>query len=296
MLRPYRSVPDLERQPHVSEYGRHAGPLRRGTRQAPRRRQRVEAIGQERESHQRVTVATPNPAAARSSASTSSGPLASLWPAPANRRPASAAASTISPPSTSRTTAGGAGVRSDSRGSGPDTMAPTVSAPRLRNSTPGAPSTAETGASPRARRFTSASTNGTNAGAAGSAVHAVSSRLPRSRTPASRASQGSPLTLARTVLSSPFSLPASPMASRRYRRATWIPSIPATLDAAIGPGVPATPNRQRAPRAATARFTWPMSAASAGGPPPPTPAPPPPPPPAPPTPPPPPPPASPPPR
>src|SRR5437868_2354338 len=238
---------------------------RERVRQGARRRQRVEAIDQEREGHQRVKVATPSSAAARSRASTSSGPIASPWPPPANRADPSAAASKTSAPNTSRTSAGAAGARSDSPRSGPDTMAPTVSVPWGRNRTPGAPSTSETGASPRARRFTSASTNGTKAGAAGSAVHAVSSRLPRSRTPASRASQGSPLTLARTVLSSPFSLPASPMASRRYRRATWIPSIPATLDAAIGPGVPATPNRHRTPRAARARFNGPMSVASAGG-------------------------------
>src|SRR5205085_1984132 len=228
---------------------------RERVRQGPRRRQRVEAIDQERERHQRVKVATPSSAAARSRASTSSGPLASPWPPPANRAEPSAAASKTSAPNTSRTSAAGAGVRSDSRGSGPDTMAPTVSVPWVRNRTPGAPSTSETGASPRARRFTRASTNGTKAGAAGSAVHAVSNRLPTSRMPASRASHGSPFTRARTVLSSPFPLPASPMASRRYRRVTWIPSIRATADAATAPGVPADPSRQRAPRAARARFS-----------------------------------------
>src|SRR5438552_1896478 len=234
-------------------------------RQRPCGRQRVEAIDQEGEGHQRVKVATASSAAATSSASTSSGPLASLLPAPANRAASRAAASKTPAPNWSRTRAAGAGVRSDSRGSGPDTIALTVSAPRVRNATPGAPSTSDTGASPRARRFTSASTNGTKAGAAGSAVHAVSNRLPTSRTPASRTSHGSPFTVARTVLSCPVPRPPSPLGSTRYRRVTWIPSIPATPDAASGPGVPPEPSRQRAPRAARARFSWPLSVGSAGG-------------------------------
>src|SRR5207302_1833022 len=98
-----------------------------------------------------------------------------------------------------------------SRGSSPSTVAPIVSAPRVRNSTRGSPSTSETGASPRTRRFTSASTNGTNAGVAGSAVHAVSSRLPRSRTLPSRTSHGSPLSVASTAapLPRPDPLPLS---------------------------------------------------------------------------------------
>src|SRR6266702_1405977 len=41
--------------------------------------------------------------------------------------------------------------------------------------------------------------------------------------------------------------------------------MPATPVAAIGPGVPAAPNRQRTPRAASARFTGPSNATSAGG-------------------------------
>src|SRR6266704_1140572 len=191
------------------------GGARERVRQGPRGRQGVEAIDQEGEGHQRVKVATPSSAAATSNASTSSGPLASLLPAPANRAAASAVASRTSAPNTSRTSAAGAGVRSDSRGSGPDTIAPTVSEPRARNSTPGGPSTSDTGASPRARRFTSASMNGTNAGATGSAVHAVANRLPISRMPASRVNHGSPVTLARIVLSSPFPRPPSPIASRR---------------------------------------------------------------------------------
>src|SRR2546421_307410 len=238
---------------------------RQRVRQGPGRRQGVEAIDQERERHQRVKVATPSSTAARSSARISSGPLASLLPAPAKRAAPSARASSSSAPNTSRTRASGAGVRSDSRGSGPDTMAPTVSAPCVRNGTPGAPSASDRGVSPRARRLTSASTNGTNAGAAGSAVHAVSRRLPRSRTPASRTSHGSPFTVARTVLSSPVPRPPFPVGSTRYRRVTWIPSIPATADAPSGPGVPPEPSRQRAPRAARARSSWPMSVGSAGG-------------------------------
>src|SRR5437764_4779910 len=238
---------------------------RQGIGQGPSRRQGVEAIDQEREGHQRVNVATPSSTAARSRARTSSGPLASVLPPPANRAAPSARASSTSAPNTSRTRAAGAGVRSDSRGSGPDTMAPTVSAPWVRNCTPGSPSSSDTGASPRARRLTSASTNGTNAGAAGSAVHAVSSRLPTSRTPASRASHGSPFTVARTVLPCPVSRPPSPVGSTRYRRVTWIPSIPSTADVATGPGVPPEPSRQCAPPAARARFSWPMSGGSAGG-------------------------------
>src|SRR6266571_9454970 len=58
---------------------------RERVRQGPRGRQGVEAIDQEGEGHQRVKVATPSSAAATSNASTSSGPLASLLPAPANR-------------------------------------------------------------------------------------------------------------------------------------------------------------------------------------------------------------------
>src|SRR5437764_5852930 len=238
---------------------------RQGIGQGPSRRQGVEAIDQEREGHQRVNVATPSSTAARSRARTSSGPLASVLPPPAQRAAPSARASSSSAPNTSRTRASGAGVRSDSRGSGPDTMAPTVSAPWVRNCTPGAPSASDRGVSPRATRLTSASTNGTNAGAAGIAVHAVSRRLPRSRTPASRTSHGSPFTVARTVLSSPVPRPPFPVGSTRYRRVTWIPSIPATPDAASGPGVPPEPSRQRAPRAARARFIWPMSVGSAGG-------------------------------
>src|SRR6266700_2140117 len=205
------------RRRHHDEHVLRTLPRQRG-------RQGVEAIDQEGEGHQRVKVATPSSAAATSNASSSSGPLASLLPAPANRAAASAVASRTSAPNTSRTSAAGAGVRSDSRGSGPDTIAPTVSEPRARNSTPGGPSTSDTGASPRARRFTSASMNGTNAGATGSAVHAVSNRLPISRMPASRVNHGSPFTLARTVLSSPFPPPPSPIASRPWRRDTRMPS------------------------------------------------------------------------
>src|SRR5947208_393511 len=235
-------------------------------RQRPRRRQRVQPVDHEVERHQRVRVATPSSTSAKTRASTSSSPLASWRPAPANRATANAVASSTSAPSTSRTSAGGAGVRSDSRGSSPSTVAPIVSAPRVRNSTRGSPSTSETGASPRARRFTSASTNGTNAGVAGSAVHAVSSRLPRSRTLPSRTSHGSPFSVASTVVSLLIPRPASPVTvSIRYLRVTCTPLIPGTAAPAMTPGVPVSAKRQRPPRAASARFTWPINAGSAGG-------------------------------
>src|SRR3989454_7345556 len=235
-------------------------------RQRSRRRERVQPVDHEVEWHQRVPVATPSSMSAKTSASISSSPLPSRRPAPANRAAANAAPSSTSAPSTSCTSAGDAGVRSDSRGSSPYTVAPTVSAPRMRNSTRGAPSTSEMGASPRAKRFTSASTNGTKAGDAGSAVHAVSSRLPRSRTLPSRTSHGSPFTVASTVLSSPIRRPASPvMGSIRYLRVTCRPASAGTAGPAIGPGVPAAPNRPRPPRAASAPFAWPIRAGSAGG-------------------------------
>src|SRR5438445_724746 len=226
----------------------------------------IQPVDDEVERHQRVRVATPSSTTAHSSASTSSSPEPSRRPAPANRAAANAAPSSTSALSTSCTSSGDAGVRSDSRGSSPYTVAPTVSAPRMRNSTRGAPSTSEMGASPRAKRFTSASTNGTKAGDAGSAVHAVSSRLPRSRWLPSRTSHGSPFTVASTVLSSPIRRPASPvMGSIRYLRVTCRPASAGTAGPAIGPGVPAAANRHRPPRAASARFAWPIRAGSAGG-------------------------------
>src|SRR6266513_2403489 len=269
---PLRAPPGERGQEHGGARARKTGdaPAAPGAgervRQRPCGRQRVEAIDQEGEGHQRVKVATASSAAATSSASTSSGPLASLLPAPANRAASRPAASRTSAPNWSRTRVAGAGVRYDSRGSGPDTIAPTVSAPRVRNSTPGSPSTSETGASPRTRRFTSASTNGTNAGVAGSAVHAVSSRLPRSKTLPSRTSHGSPFSVASTVVSLLIPRPASPVTvSIRYLRVTCTPLIPGTAGPAMTPGVPASAKRQRPPPAASARFTWPINAGSAGG-------------------------------
>src|SRR5213080_1086909 len=235
-------------------------------RERARRRQGVQPVDDEVERHQWVRVATPSSTSAQSTASTSSSPLPSRCPAPANRAAANAAASSTSAPSTSCTSAADAGVRSDSRGSSPYTVAPTVSAPRVQNSTPGAPSASEIGASPRATRFTSASRNGTNAGAAGTAVQAVSSRLPSSRTAPSRTSHGSPFTVASTAGSALVPRPASPVTvSMRYLRVTCSPASVGRTGPAIGPGVPAVANRHRPPRAASARFAWPISAGSAGG-------------------------------
>src|SRR5436309_9724301 len=235
-------------------------------RERARRRQGVQPVDDEVERHQWVRVATPSSTSAQSTASTSSSPLPSRCPAPANRAAANAAASSTSAPSTSCTSAADAGVRSDSRGSSPYTVAPTVSAPRVRNSTPGAPSASEIGASPRATRLTSPSTNGTNAGAARTAVQAVSSRLPSSRTAPSRTSHGSPFTVASTVVSALVPRPASPVTvSMRYLRVTCSPAIVGRTGPAIGPGVPAVANRHRPPRVPSARFAWPISAGSAGG-------------------------------
>src|SRR2546428_7495444 len=200
----------------------------------------LEPLEQKVERHQRVRVATPNSAAASSSARRSSRPLASARRVPENRSAAnrstlSTAARSL-PPSAAVTSAGVAGVRSDSRGSGPNTVGPTVSAPRERNSTRGAPSAAATSASPITMRLTSASTNGTKPGAAGNAVHAVSSRLPSSTTPPDLTSHGSPLTVASTP-PAPCS-PAPPAPSSRYRRTTETPLRAARPGDAIAPGVP----------------------------------------------------------
>src|SRR6266566_4225314 len=113
------------------------------------------------------------------------------------------------PPNAAVTSAVVAGVRSDSRASGPNTVAPIVSVPRVRNSTWGAPSAAATSASPITIRLTSASTNGTNPGAAGGAVQAVSRRLPSNTTEPDLTSQGSPLTVASTSLAPSSPLPAA---------------------------------------------------------------------------------------
>src|SRR2546430_13399889 len=224
----------------------------------------IQPVDDEVERHQRVRVATPSSTTAHSSASTSSSPEPSRRPAPANRAAANAAPSSTSALSTSCTSSGDAGVRSDSRGSSPYTVAPTASAPRLRNSTPGAPSTSQMGASPRAKRFTSASTNGTKAGDAGSAVHAVSSRLPMSRTLPSRTSHGSPFTVASTVLSSPIRRPASPvMGSIRYLRVTCRPASAGTAGPPNRPGGPPPPDRPPPPPAAGPPFS---RAAKAGPP------------------------------
>src|SRR5436309_1949703 len=171
--------------------------------------QLLEPLEQEVESHQRVRVATASSIAASSKASTSSTPLASARRAPENRSAASAFALNTStrsrPPNAAVASVGVAGVRSDSRGSGPKTVAPTVSAPRVRNSTPGAPSAELTSASPITIRLTSASMNGTNPGAVGNAVHAVSRRLPSSTTFPERTNQGSSFTVASTSSDAPWS-------------------------------------------------------------------------------------------
>src|SRR6266511_889861 len=177
----------------------------------PRGGKVVKPLEQKVERHQRVRVATPNSAAASSNARSSRIPLTSARrvpekPSAANRSAPSTTVRSL-PPSAVVTRAVVAGVRSDSRGSGPNTVAPIVSVPRVRNSTRGAPSAAATLASPITIRLTSASTKGTKPGAAGSAVHVVSRRLPSSTIPADLTSHGSPFTVAGT--SPP---PCSPLA------------------------------------------------------------------------------------
>src|SRR5438445_4899638 len=223
------------------------------------RRQLVEAVDEKIERHHWARVATPSSTPATSRARARSRPLMSVRRVPAYCSAANCASSSSSAPIARRTTSGAAGVRSDSRASGADTTAPTVSAPCTWNATPGGPSASVIKASPRASRFTRASTNGTNAGDAGRAVQLVSRRLPSSTTSPARTSQGSPFTVARIAVVSP------PPPPSRYRRATGIPLIPATPAVAIGPGVPAPPNRQATPRATSARFAWPRSAGSLGG-------------------------------
>src|SRR5207302_11060428 len=183
---------------------RDPGPGTRETRsERSGRRQLVEAVDEKGERHQWARVATPSSTPATSRASARSRALTSVRPVPAYCSAANRASSSSSAPIARRTTSGAAGVRSDSRGSGAVTTAPTVSAPCTWNTTPGGPSASETRASPRASRFTRTSTNGTNAGDAGRAVQAVSRRLPSSTTSAPRTSHGSPFTVARTVVASP---------------------------------------------------------------------------------------------
>src|SRR3989449_1356267 len=222
-------------------------------------RELAEAVKQKVERHQRLMEATASSMAASSRAKPSSKPLTSARRVPAKRSAASPTSSSTRAPGKLRCSSSGvAGVRSDSRGSGPKTVAPTVSAPRVTNCTRGAPTASATGASPFAIRFASASTNGTNPGAAGRAVHVVSRRLPTKTTPPSRTSHGSPLTVATT--------PESPsVPSSRYRRLTWTPRTMARSALAIVPGGPGAPKCQRTPRAESARFTCPRSAGSAGG-------------------------------
>src|SRR5882672_2572841 len=199
-----------------------------GRWQAPDERARggkvVKPLEQKGERHQRVRVATPSSAAASSSARTSRIPLASARrvpekPSAANRSALSIATRSL-PPSAAVTSALVAGVRSDSRASGPKTVAPIVSVPRVRNSTRGAPSAEATSAAPITIRLTSASMNGTNPGVAGNAVQAVSSRLPSTTTLPERTSQGSLFTVATTASARCSPLPAPSM---RYRRTTGTP-------------------------------------------------------------------------
>src|SRR2546430_10585507 len=191
---------------------RDSGP---GTREAlgerSGRRQLIEAIDEKVERHQWARVATPSSTPATSRASARSRVLTSVRRVPAYCSPANRPSSSSPAPIARRTTSGAAGVRSDSRASGADTTAPTVSAPRTWNATPGGPSASVTGASPRASRFTSTSTNGTNAGDAGRAVQAVSRRLPSSTTSPARTNHGSSFTVASTsVVSPPPPPPPSP--------------------------------------------------------------------------------------
>src|SRR6266571_3809864 len=227
--------------------------------QRPGIRELGEAVEQKVERHQRLMEATASSMAASRRAKPSSKPLTSARRVAAKRSAASpASSSTRAPGKARRTSSGVAGVRSDSRGSGPNTVAPTVSAPRVKNCTRGAPTASATGASPRAIRFASASTNGTKPGAPGRAVQVVSRRLPSRTTPPSRTSHGSPLTLATT--------PESPsVPSSRYRRFTCTPRTMARSALATVPGGPGGAKCQRTPRAASARFTCPRSAGSPGG-------------------------------
>src|SRR6185503_203100 len=198
-----------EQPPHAEAGAGRRQPLRQGAHG----RQVVKPIEQEIEWHQRVSVATPSSVAASSNASASRIALASERRVPAKRSAAkrSSSSNCAVGPRAAATRSGAAGVRSDSRGSRPNTVAPTVSAPRTRNSTRGVPSATSTAAAPATTRFTRASTKGTNPGAAGSAVQAVSSRLPSSTTSPARTNHGSPFTVART---------SPPVPSKRYRRVT----------------------------------------------------------------------------
>src|SRR5205809_808082 len=107
-----RESPRERGHQHGGTRAGEAGDAQTGTgrgqpfRQRPRRRQRVQPVDHEVERHQRVRVATPSSTSAKTRASTSSSPLASWRPAPANRATANAVASSTSAPSTSRTSAG----------------------------------------------------------------------------------------------------------------------------------------------------------------------------------------------
>src|SRR6266566_3721275 len=236
-----------------------------GGRQAVDERSRrgklAESVEEKIERHQRVRVATPNSVNASNKASPNNSPLISARLVPENPSEANAESFNTSarsaPPSAAMATDALAGVRSDSRGSGPKTVAPTVSAPRNRNSTRGAPSAMVTSTSPRTSRLTRASTKGTNPGAAGRAVQAVSSRLPSSTRLPERISHGSPFTVA--------SVSPAPPPSRRYRRVTCTPSMIDTCGATMGPGDPERPQCQDTPRDASPRFACPTSAGSEGG-------------------------------
>src|SRR6266576_956280 len=110
-----------------------------GQRQAfderARRGKVLKPVEQKVEGHQRVRVATPSSAAASNSAKTRSIQLASTRRAPENssaaRRSILRIATRSAPPNAAMARDEVAGVRSDSRASGPNAVAPIVSAPRV---------------------------------------------------------------------------------------------------------------------------------------------------------------------